>query len=538
MSQPLQRSRVNTVLVFQGEQAIVTNLLIECIETQSDRIVFGGEISLSDSTLMHLREVLLPLVDSILSSLGVPSCCYRLSISNFSAASVVEQQTVISGHSLDVSLLLGLLSAPLGLRVPAKSLLTGHVDANGAILMVQSLPEKMQSAISSLGISRFYIPRLDSEQSLKALRPKLRESLHCAIAQAKGSIEIQPVAHLCDLIRSVFDEEAVLSGALSTGRFSQASFTAPIAQHLGADLPRRFFDTIRQSWMQLESAQMLWGAWFRAHIGMKLYPSGAGRSFANLIQSLPPQARRFVSAELYHFGDSRLQLIAFAKHSDESDVHILSSLESLLGEAQDVSSASEKSEVSNRSLEKLLSKLSARVIAKQITAPVMEARAQFQLHSTQVADSGEFFDTIRAFYLHVLGKTGGVILDAQNPFLQAEAISLLKRAYPHKNGLKQAMSEAIEPTQGGIFTVLNTMAQTLCTERESSYVTHALDTVIDSLDWEEELRLAESFLSRVKADLPPDLQNLSAEELTSDWQSLIIQYVRSRDQFHETLRNT
>ena len=530
---------VKTVLVFGEEQAILTDIVVECISSQSERVVCSGPVSLSESSLEHLENVILPLVDSLVESLGSEKFCYQVQIRNIGAASVFEQQTVISGHSMDVSLFIGLLGASLGLSVSNDSLFTGHIGVDGRILMIKSLPQKLACAVNSTEVRDFFIPSIDSESSLKLLRPKLRERLHCEIVQAKESLSIRQVNTVEELILSVFSENDVLLGALSTNRFYSEESNERALAHLSANLSQRFYKELRRIWMELDVSEWekLIHAWLEYHIGAKLYPSKCGAQFCAEVQSLPPQIKRHLRENLSAIKSARMKLAQLAQESDSTDIEKLFALENLLGRSATLP-PKEVEQATSTVLDTLLLELSERELSKRITAPLMEARVQFRLVSTKVSDSEEFYEIVHAFYVHLLQQTGDVVLDMQNPILKSESQKLLKMSYREENGLKVALREALEPTQGGISLVLDKMTQALGSQRQNSYVSYILNKAVDLLDSKEELQLAEVFLMRLRPDLPDDLQNLTAVELTQDWQGLILRYIQTRDQFHQLLRNT
>jgi len=510
---------------------------------KQQRLEFVGDVQPSEKSLKHFTEVVLPLADSVLARFNISQCSYRITINNLGAASISNQNIQITGHSMDVSLFLTLLATPLGLAIPADYLFTGHIGgAKGQILLVQSLPEKIQCAIEAKHITKFFIPSLESDDSLRALRPKLREELHCTIAKAKREIKISPANDVTELVRNVFDEHTVLLGALQTGRYKDAlAINDTFTKHMGHNLEDRFIHHLKNLWMHLddERAHVLCREWVHYHLAQNHYPADAGGQLTQLLRCLPPQVKKHLRQNLSIPKENRLKLAKLACKTDADDVQLLFSLErALRPNNKNTNKQKPDTQITSIILDDLLEKVSPHYLAKEISAPLFEARALYFLPKNTVADSTEFFEIITSFYVHVLQHIGNIKSQAVDSLYRADAIALLERAYNQHKGSKGALRESLNPLHGGLAHILNAMIQTLCEERQNHHVQDTLATVIDPLDWLEELALMKALLARIQPDLPTDLQSLTAEELACNWRHLVVQYAKTQNQFHELIRNT
>lgn len=507
-----------------------------------ERLRFVGSVVPDEKSSAHFQDVILPLVDSVLAQLRVSKCSYQITIDNLSAASVTEQDIQISGHSMDVALFLALLAAPLGLSVPTSALFTGHIGgASGQILMVRSLSEKIQCAIDSPDVTRFHIPELDADGSLKRLRPQLREELHCIIAKAKRDMRITHARNITELIQDVFGEHSILLASLQNGLFNQSlKVDTQSARYLCSDLPARFLKHLRELFMQLDedNAHKLCQAWVKHHFESKQYPTGAGSQLSMMVTGLPPQVKKRLRQKFPLSKENRLTLGKFANATDATDVQSLFNLEQLLiPTSSEIVDDKENKLVTSRVLDDLLKAISPHQLAKSIASPLFEARATYFLTTSKVRDSSDFFEVITSFHVHLLQHMNSIQPPSKPSLYRPQAINLVEQAYAKGGGVKAALRESLEPLQGGVASVLDSMTHFLIEEQKGYQVRDCLATAIAPLDWQSEINLMDALISKIKPDLPDDLQSLTAEELAGDWQHYLIQYSNSQNQFHQIIRN-
>lgn len=83
--------RANTALVFgEGEAcvSVITTVVARTLQTcGGDRVSFSGPVAFSDSTIQHIDEIVLPILDRILENLNQPEQRFGISIVNLGAAS-------------------------------------------------------------------------------------------------------------------------------------------------------------------------------------------------------------------------------------------------------------------------------------------------------------------------------------------------------------------------------------------------------------------------------------------------------------------
>jgi hypothetical protein len=95
---------VTAVLVFgRGEQqkAVTTVISTNVNDSSSQtRLGFRGG-RFSNSAKNHIRTIILPIIDRIMDSLGLPHKNYDISLANIGAASSHDININVSGYSVD-----------------------------------------------------------------------------------------------------------------------------------------------------------------------------------------------------------------------------------------------------------------------------------------------------------------------------------------------------------------------------------------------------------------------------------------------------
>jgi hypothetical protein len=202
------------------DQAIVSTVVVRASEQNNgDRLGFIGPAQFEEKIMQHIRNILLPLSENVIESLGLPKLNYCISVANLGAASVNDIGLKISGFSADVPVLLGILAASLNLSIPDDVIATGHIASlDGDIGMVKGVPAKVQAAITAK-MAKFICPTTDQDSSLDCFTPLKMRQIRAALAQAKREIKIIAVRDINDLVQAIFSDEQVVLASLRQGFF-------------------------------------------------------------------------------------------------------------------------------------------------------------------------------------------------------------------------------------------------------------------------------------------------------------------------------
>jgi hypothetical protein len=217
--------RARTALVFgQGEhqKAVISAIVVRVADcADGDRLSFGGTVSFSDSVKKHIRDIIVPLADRLLTQLGMSQKCYEMSAVNLGAASSHDIGINISGFSADVPIFLSLLSASLNIPVPDAMISMGHIaSSEGDIRAVKALPAKIDAAVSDSSITEFICPGLRDDTSMAALSPREHEKSIKAMMSSMDSMRVRQVYDISELIRLVFIEEDIVLASLKEEFFN------------------------------------------------------------------------------------------------------------------------------------------------------------------------------------------------------------------------------------------------------------------------------------------------------------------------------
>ena len=326
--------RANTVLVFgNGEKAraLISAIIAKPLpKTSTKAFEFNGPAQFSVETKAHILETIVPLTDNIFSSLGLEKVGFELSIVNLEAAAVKDVGLAISGYSADVPVFLAIVSAVLGCEVHKSIVTTGHIaSADGDIRMVKQIPQKLEAAVLSKKISRFFYPALDQDNSLKTFSIEENNHVLMAIAKNKSVIQIVAIRNIGELIAQTLTNEQTLLAGLKKGFFDRAVQGEPPRSNVEKVVQYFTINNYEKSWEileeklfqgQTESARMFLMAFTDFYINKKTYPNNIGSKLFQLLASLPPDKRRLVKRNPLISTGTSIKLSQFAKNADHNDI--------------------------------------------------------------------------------------------------------------------------------------------------------------------------------------------------------------------------
>ena len=551
---PQAIGRAKTVLVFGDDEnavAVVSTITVRPLRRDSgDPIRIVGPVSFEDGTIEHIRRVILPLVQRIIESLGVVLPCFELSVSNLGVASIRDVGLHIIGFSADTPVFLSLLSAALRLAIPQDLVSTGHLASSaGDIRMVRNLAAKVRAAAQTPGIRTFVCPDIDADRSVGILSSQEEHLAREALCEARDSVSVVTVSRLEDLLRVAIPEESVLGAALDNGYFlngpthsTRSVRTDSVMEFLAGNLETRFLSCVRNGFLQKASEQacQLVAQRTRLHARTQTYPAGFGMELFRILQSLPP-ATRSLSIRFPLLPPSEiLPLIAHASAQDLPVVRRL--LDAVFGDrfsrperaVESPGSGSSRTDA-KRLLESLLQEISPRTLTEKIGLPIDTARASFLLDSTIVRSREESREVVVSFFAQILGHSTVLVGQANREALAREAFDLLDRAFARWGGEKAAQAEAFTGTRGGLRFVLDVLTTQFKREQEDKHVAMVFKEPLGSLEYDEKIQVMAALLAFLGPHLPPELRDLSPEQLAGD-SGIIVRGVRKfLDEVNDTL---
>lgn len=550
--------RAKTVLVFgrgKDSKAVISSVVAQArSHKRKERICFAGPATFVAKTAKHIKEVVLPAADNIISALGLPKQCFDISVSNLGAASLNDIGLTISGYSADVPILLAILSASLQLTVPEKLVSTGHVSSpDGDIQMVSGIPAKLSAVEKAESIQIFVYPDVEQDTSLDSFMPTEKEKIINALLRAKSVIRTVGVRDIGDLVRAVFSEDKVIFASLKIGLF-KSSISSP-SRESAAGRAVAFFteDNEKRFWKVLErqmiagrsnDARQLLLAFARFYIDRKTYPKKMGIRLFNLIQSLPPETRRkkldFPLLPL----PKCIQLSQLAHESELEDVLVLfkavtwDKIQQLpMSDVKKKWPEDTAIDHGNDQLQPILTEINADALTASVSRLIDNARAAYVMGSVVVESNDEFNDLIASFYSHLLRHTRRLSDPIDSKAAGAEGFALLERAFSKRGGLQGALAEARNGTNGGLRFVFDIMTEQFKQEQQEKRVNLVLNSELDPLDWDGKVALIKALLSRLKNNLPAEILSQPAERYAGQLDILVRAYVKSIDQVKALIRS-
>jgi|APSaa5957512622_1039677.scaffolds.fasta_scaffold24816_1 hypothetical protein len=555
---PSERSfagKANTVLLFgHGENAtaVISTVLAHVHEQSHGKpLHYSGPVRFTDKTVEHVEEVVLRILNSILTPMALRRQSFDMSIVNLSAASVNDIGLNISGFSGDCAVLLAMLSASLQMEVQSNIVSTGHIASPaGEIRMVKGLPAKLEASINSDSVNTFIHPALDSDSSMKLLSPTERERAADALMRAKRALKIVSVRDINELVQAVFTDEQIVLASLRKGFYdgydSRPEGNTPALQasnFLTRDNEHRFWTVLERRLLAGRSfdTKELLHALTQFFLLRNVYPKEIGNQLFKLIASLPPETRRFKTIFPLLPIQECIRLSQFAMETDLEDVLLL--FKSVSGEGPvplrihtDTKEA-KRVESGTDPLQLILSEMDTDHLTSLIGLPIDSARAAYIMNSVTLESYDQFIDSITSFYIHIMRHYRKISEPVDPNAAGSEALKLLEEAFSKEGGLKGALAEARHGTKGGLKFIFDSMTQELKRQEQEKRINYTIKSTLDPLHRESKLTLMESLLEHLKPVLPPDILSQPSEMFVDHYESIVRTYVRSFAQMKYFLRS-
>ncbi len=549
--------RAKTVLVSGMERAVISDIVAHRTERRAGkrRLHFRGTVEFKDSVKRHIREMILPIVDGIVDTLGLARKNFELSAVNLGAASAVDVGLNISGFSVDVPILVAMLSAVLQVSISNDFVSTGHIaSVEGDIRTVKGIPVKVEVAINDSSIKHFLYGDVEKDKSLKVLSPNEMNRSISAIMAARDSVRTEAVSGIEELIRLVFTEESIVMASLKEGFFGISikpeqsnNSIQNVVSFLTNNNEKRLCDILQRHFINNNcgKGKEFLRAYAQFFIRRQEYPAGFGARLLQLVRSLPPAARPKKIFPLFD-EDLYIELSNLAEKSDYSDRLTLS--DAVYG--RNITSKTNTCLVNPPpeikmpdgdydciAFDMVVSQIKERAIAEHVGIPIDSARGSFILESSIVETFEGFVDSIVAYYIHIQRYISSSPDKATDMTMaRTEAIALLQRTFRDKGGDQTAFAMARDGVKGGIRTILDALTEQYKAEKSQAYIELVFTDAIEALGWDERVRCIRGLIKRAGGSLPKEIRDEPPERFARNYKSLLRIYVKSFDNVEQLLR--
>ena len=178
------------------------------------------------------------------------------------------------------------------------------------------------------------------------------------------------------------------------------------------------------------------------------------------------------------------------------------------------------------SLEKLLTELDERNIARRIGIPHDEARMRYHLSSNTVRDFDEFSRQIGDYYnQHVSAcvTNGGTLSPSK---ASARAKALVEQEYRRRGeDIVTAFNDAHEGTNGGMRTILDIIADGLKAESVEDHTRDVFDRYVAPNSWEQKVNIIQQFIQHCGMLLSSSVRSDQPERYAHNYLDLIRSFV-------------
>jgi len=544
--------QVKAVLIID-EKAIITSIHTQAKESASEkRIKIVGETKIDTATLDHINTTILSLIDKLITSLGLKPQNYEITIKNINATSAHELGLEISGHSLDVSIFLSMLSAGLQLPISQMIVFTGGIDTpDGYLVSVSGLPEKIKAAAENRAIRYFVYSSFEQDGSIKDLTPNEYERISQTLLNYRESLKFIQVNNIFEVIRTAISEDDISLASLISGFYSREKLSVlnhnPVGQallYLFNDNEKRFWNAIEQQLLKsdIDKAKEYIQTFARHFIDKAIYPENFGDRLVQLIISLPPAIKRKIGFYPLLQMKDYVRIAQLIRERDYDDIKKL--FRAAFGDSIQLLRPAKTIETEQKAavpesgtlLEQFLRELSSENIAKEVLLPIDSARASYTIDKVTVDDYSEFLETITAFNAHLLRHIGQLSGDIDQKQVASHALDLVKRAFPRDGEEKAAYNEAKTGVNGGLRYIFDQMTQRLKAEERGKYVKMILNTAIDPMDFESKTVLIKTIMAQLGPTLPEEIRNQPPERFAADYDKIIEAYSQSQERLLEFIK--
>ena len=550
--------RAMTVLVF-GEggdtRAVISSVVAHTRDyTDGDRISFVGPVAFERSTIVHVRDVLVPIVDNILDLLGLAKKSFEISVVNPGAVSVYDLGVSISGFSADVPMMLAMLSAASHIAVSDDIVSTGHIaSSDGDIAVVKAMPAKINAAFDDKSVSCFVYSNLDADGSLAALSPVETEKAKVAVIKAQSRLKMIAVNDIADLVQAVFTDEAIVMSSLRGGFFGIDCSRLPdgnpisaLVRFLAENNEIRFWNVLERYLHtgDNENVKKLLLAYSQFHIASKLYPKEFGRTLIQLLRSLPPGTRKGRIDFPVLPTLECVKLTQFASESDAGDIGLLYDVaegrsiwtEPVMTTRSKAASDKPEDDRDQRLVDSIISQIDSTSLAKTVGVPIDTARATYMLNSLTVKTNEEFHDVITSFYLHLQRHMHSVSESVDINTVRDDAVALVERTFADKGGTIATMNEACDAIHGGMKFILDCLTEQFKTECQTKHVNRVIREALGPLNRQAQICFISALLKRLALHLPGEIATASPERFIDHYEIIVKAYVKSLDKINEIFR--
>ncbi len=550
--------RARVVLVFgssNNARAIITSVIVHTKDnTDGNRISFTGSVAFDESTIEHIGDVLVPIVDAIMGILGLGKRNFEISVVNPGGVSVSDMGVKVSGFSADVPILLAMLSVALGLGITDDIVSTGHIaSSDGDIAVVKAIPAKISAALEDKSISGFIYPALDKDSSLPVLSPMEKEKTEIAVINAKGRLKMTAVNNIADIVKAFFTDESIVLSSLQEGFFGldgsgkrSGNSVLVAAGFLAESNESRFWNVLERYFHigDTRSVKKLLLEFSKFHVASKTYPREFGRRLLQLLRSLPPALRKNRIEFPILPTLECVRLTQFAAQADSGDIGLLydaaegKSIWTEHSAVQYGKTAANMPENDHGQLlvDSVISQIDSISLAKTIAVPIDTARATYMLGSLTVRSNDEFFDIISAFYLHLQRHIHSVSESIDINIVKNDAVALVERTFVNKGGITAAMNEASAGIHGGMRFILDCLTDKFKAESQERHVNRIIQEIIGPLDRDVQISFITALLKRLSPHLPHEIASSQPERFVDHYETIAKEYVKSFDKINETFQ--
>lgn len=490
-----------TILVLkQGREVVALPTQVVATVRAADSFALSISKQVTPAVAKHYQEVIAPLAEELCQSLGLGSVCINVQFLPLEALELLGIESLVQGHSADLSVLVAIVSALTGIEVGKDVLMTGSiVSAAGHIGAVQNLTEKVDAFDRDTRFSTLLCPKLDRDGSVKTLVPK--HLTHERVARISDK-SIHSVETIREIWERVFEQRPAISWRYSTEKTSIPAWLNPLVEVSESRYWPHFAKLLANN--EIVAAQDLLSLRGSADAGFLA-------AFSNALLNAPLPIKRLVSLD-------ELLPVEWKNSVAEEQIGELTS--AFADEEAD------DSLTAVQCFDLLLARLSEAHLSTTIDNPIDDAAASFVSNWERSGSVGAYWNEIQRFLAHVSFYRTGAHSPA-SAFAQ-DAVSMVDTLGGAKAAIRLAQNMGIS----GMRQILEQICDELKRNARESYCRFLFVRLTEGTDAELRVELAELLISHFKAILPSEVLSESPARYANEFDDLLLALIGQQTIFH------
>lgn len=490
-----------TVLVLhQGGNIVALPTQVVASVSAADSFSFEVSTQVAQSVALHYQTILAPFAEELAQALGAGDISVAIEFLPLEAFELLGVDSLVQGHSADLSVLVAIVAAIAGLAPREDVLLTGSLQsAAGHIGSVRNLSDKIAAFERYERFATVLCPKLDRDGSVEKLLPE--HLVHERVAR-KSDQSIVEVGHIHELWEYVFVPASVIDWCFSRSEVVLPEWLEPLMSFGRSRFWPHFCELLERS--EIASANRL--------LSLRQIddPNFAGE-FTHALENAPLFVKRLVSLD---------ELIP------QSWIRTVDASQLLAWQTAISCEHSDASLDARECFELLLDRLNETHLCATLDAPIDDAAASFVYNWERSGSAGAFWNEIQRFLAHLAYYRTGSHLPSSA--FEQDAVAMVDAL----GGADMIIEQAQRTGISGMRQILEGICEEQKRTARQSYCRFLFVRLTQGTGIEQRMKLAELLISHFESVLPDDVLAEPSARYAKKFDELLLAIISQQTIFH------